>query len=360
MPVAVDADDAQQVILAFAQHFARVADARPRNLRGVQQPFDARLDLHEGAIIDDADDASFDKLADLVALFHRAPRVGQQLFPAEADALALAVHLENVDLDLLAHAYDLFGVVHALPGQLGDVDQAIGAAQVHEGAKIAPARDAALEHVALVQRLHELFAPPLLPEAIRLPVGEDQPPPPPVHFDHLDGDRLALRLGNALLALLLVHARINESQVRGGDKAAQTAERHQRAAPVVPCNLGLEDLAAVQQLLGADPILVEPRQAERNLQAFGVIDVDDVHGNLVVHGERRPLHGVQLFQVGNLDEAITLQPEIDDNALRPYRDDDRLPDVSDARLFIIVLTEEIFHLLQKISILAYLIFLIHF
>src|SRR5690606_29958880 len=119
LPVTVDANDAQQVILPFAQHLARVADARPRNLRGVQQPLDARLDLYEGAIIDDADDASFDKLADLVALFHRAPRVGQQLFPAEADALALAVHLENVDLDLLAHAHDLFGMVHALPGQLG-------------------------------------------------------------------------------------------------------------------------------------------------------------------------------------------------------------------------------------------------
>src|SRR5690606_19550846 len=31
LPVTVDANDAQQVILPFAQHLARVADARPRN-----------------------------------------------------------------------------------------------------------------------------------------------------------------------------------------------------------------------------------------------------------------------------------------------------------------------------------------
>ena len=76
-------------------------------------------------------------LAHLVLLIHHAPRFRGQPAQAQPDALALFVHVHHVDFDFLAHPHDLAGVLDAMPGQLGKMDQAVGSAQVDECAEIA-------------------------------------------------------------------------------------------------------------------------------------------------------------------------------------------------------------------------------
>ena len=54
----------------------------------------------------------------------------------QRDALAVHVHVEDLDRDLLADLNHLARVVDVLPGQLGDVHEAVHAAEIDEGAEV--------------------------------------------------------------------------------------------------------------------------------------------------------------------------------------------------------------------------------
>jgi hypothetical protein len=76
------------------------------------------------------------------------PRVLLGLLETQRDALAVAVDVEHLDLDGLADLEDLGRVVDVRPGKLGDVDQAVDAVEVDEGAEVDDVRDLALDDVA--------------------------------------------------------------------------------------------------------------------------------------------------------------------------------------------------------------------
>ena len=63
----------------------------PGHLRDVDQALDARLQLHEGAVVGDVGDAAVELGADRVLGFDAVPRVGLQLLHAERDALGVRV-----------------------------------------------------------------------------------------------------------------------------------------------------------------------------------------------------------------------------------------------------------------------------
>src|SRR3546814_118471 len=96
--------------------------------------------------------------SDLVAARDVVPRILAQLLEAEADAVALLVVLEHAHVELLADFNDFGRMAHALPGHVGDVQQAVDAAQVHERAVVGEVLDHALEHGALDQLLEQLLA----------------------------------------------------------------------------------------------------------------------------------------------------------------------------------------------------------
>jgi hypothetical protein len=78
------------------------------------------------------------------------PGIFAQLLEAQGDAVALAVELEDLDVDLLADFdHDLGRVLDALPGHVGDVQQAVDAAEVDEGAVVGEVLDHALDRPAL-------------------------------------------------------------------------------------------------------------------------------------------------------------------------------------------------------------------
>ena len=76
------------------------------------------------------------------------PRAGRLLLEAQGDLLLLLVHVEDVDLELLVDLDHLVRVGDAAPAHVGDVQQAVDAAQVDEGAELGDVLDDALADLA--------------------------------------------------------------------------------------------------------------------------------------------------------------------------------------------------------------------
>ena len=123
----------------------------PAHLGDVDQAFDARLQLHEGAVVGDVGHGALDAGADRILGLDRLPRIGLQLLHAERDALRLGVDADDLHLHRVADVEDLGGVIDAAPGHVGDVQQAVDAAQVDEGAVVGDVLDETVDHLALLE-----------------------------------------------------------------------------------------------------------------------------------------------------------------------------------------------------------------
>src|SRR5690606_5655484 len=143
-------------LVANLDHLGRVdVLVGPVHLRHVHQALDARLDLDERTVVGDVGDLAEHAGVGRVAAGDVLPRILAQLLEAQRDAVALAVVLEHADLELLADLHHLGRMAHALPRHVGDVQQAVDAAQVDERAVVGEVLDHALEHGALDQLLHQ-------------------------------------------------------------------------------------------------------------------------------------------------------------------------------------------------------------
>ena len=111
----------------------------------------AGLELHKRAIGHDADHLAGHDVARLILLAGDVPGLGLSGLVAQGDTAALGIQLDDLHVDLLTHADDLRGMTHAMPGQIGHVNQAVHAADVHESAEVGQAANNALDHVALMQ-----------------------------------------------------------------------------------------------------------------------------------------------------------------------------------------------------------------
>ena len=70
------------------------------------------------------------------------------MLEAQGDLLAFLVHVDDVDFELLIDLDDLVRIVDAAPAHVGDVEQAVDAAEVHEGAELGDVLDDALANLA--------------------------------------------------------------------------------------------------------------------------------------------------------------------------------------------------------------------
>src|SRR5436189_179142 len=145
--------------------------ARPAHFGDVDQALDPRLELDERAVVRDRDDLALHARAHRVLRGHVLPGVRLQLLQAEADALALPVDVEDLDLDLLPDVHHLGRVRHATIAHVRDVEQSVHAAQIDEGAEVGDVLDQPARH-----RLVRLvgFADPLPdPHEVGLLLRED-------------------------------------------------------------------------------------------------------------------------------------------------------------------------------------------
>src|SRR5262249_26027064 len=74
--------------------------------------------------------------ADWILGFDAIPRISQQLLHAEADALGVRIDLDDLDFHRVAHIEHLARVVDALPAHVGDMQEAVDAAEINERAVI--------------------------------------------------------------------------------------------------------------------------------------------------------------------------------------------------------------------------------
>ena len=79
--------------------------------------------------------------ADRVFELDAFPRIGLELLHAERDALRLRIEADDLHLDGLADMQRLGRMIDAPPGDVGDVQQAVDAAQIDEGAVIGDVLD---------------------------------------------------------------------------------------------------------------------------------------------------------------------------------------------------------------------------
>ena len=127
----------------------------PAHLGDVDQTLDARLQLHEGAVVGDVGDAALELEADRVLRPGAVPRIAHQLLHAERDALRLGVEADDLHLDALADGEGFRRMVDALPGDVGDMQEAVDAAEIDERTVVGDVLDHAVEDLAFGQRAHQ-------------------------------------------------------------------------------------------------------------------------------------------------------------------------------------------------------------
>src|SRR5467141_1084129 len=168
--------------------------AGPAHLGDVDQALDARLELHKCAVIGDRDHLALHPRADRVLGGDVLPRVGQQLLQPQADALALPVDVEDFHLELLADVHHLGGMGHAAVAHVGDVQQAVHAAQIDERPEIGDVLDHALADLPDRQLLHQDVALGLALGLEQHAARHDDVAAPLVQLDDLELEALAEQL----------------------------------------------------------------------------------------------------------------------------------------------------------------------
>src|SRR6266568_3071282 len=130
---------------------------RPAHLADMDEALDALLDLDERAVVGERHHLARHAGADRILLVGAVPRVLLDLLQAQADAFAGGVELEDHHPHFLADLEHLRRVADAAPAHVGDMEQAVDAAQVDEGAVVGEVLHHALQDGALLQVLERLL-----------------------------------------------------------------------------------------------------------------------------------------------------------------------------------------------------------
>ena len=106
----IDAEDFERPGRADGHRFRPSSRATSRGKRGrVRQPFDAGVELHEGAEVRHADHSAGTHLAHLVGRGDRRPRIVLELLQPERDLLRGIVYTQHLHGDLLTGRDDFIG-----------------------------------------------------------------------------------------------------------------------------------------------------------------------------------------------------------------------------------------------------------
>src|SRR6266481_2729664 len=127
----------------------------PRHFRDVDQAFNARLQFDERAVVGDVGDAAGEARIQRVLRLDALPRIVQQLLHAERDTVGLVVDL---DVHGLADGEHFGRVIDPAPGDIGDVQQAVDAAEIDERTIIGDVLDHAVDDLTLFEILHQFLA----------------------------------------------------------------------------------------------------------------------------------------------------------------------------------------------------------
>src|SRR5262249_17390242 len=123
--------------------------------------------------------------ADRILRLDALPRIIKELLHAERDAVRFVIDLDDLDLHLLADIEHLGWVIDTAPGNVGDVQQPVDAAEIDEGAIVRDVFHDAVDDLALFEVLDQfltLLGPRLFQDGA---AWDDDIATAPTHFEDL-------------------------------------------------------------------------------------------------------------------------------------------------------------------------------
>src|ERR1051326_4549935 len=129
----------------------------PRHLGDMDYTFDAPVELHECAVVDEAHDFALQAGPDGILVCDRVPRVGHDLLHSERNALALGVEFEDHDLNVVPYLHHLGGMADAAPRHVTDMEDAVDAAEIDERAVARDVLDRSFENNAFFENFKDLL-----------------------------------------------------------------------------------------------------------------------------------------------------------------------------------------------------------
>ena len=285
-------------------------------LGDVDQALDAVLDAHERTERDELGDLARDDLTDGVGPGEVLPRVLLRRLQRQGDTLAVHVDVEHLDGDLLADLDDLGRVVDVLPGQLGDVDETVDAAEVHERTEVDDRGHDAGADLALLELLEER----------RAHLGLGLLEPGTARQDHVVAVLVELDdLGLDLLAdVRLEVADATHLDERGGQEAAQADVEDESTLDDLDDGAGDDAVLFLDLLDRAPGALVLRTLLGQDQTAFLVLLLEDEGLDLVA--DLDDLAGVDVVLDGQLargDDALGLVADVEQDLVPVDLDDAR-------------------------------------
>jgi len=281
----------------------------------VDEALDALLQLDEGAVVGDRHHAATHDAVLGVLLLDVFPGVALQLLQAQADALALLLEVEHLDVDLVADLHHLAGMLHAAPAQVGDVQQAVDAAEVDERTEVGDVLDDAAANLALLQLGDEVL---LLGLALLLEhdaAADHHVPTPLVLLDDAAVDVLAdqvLQVGD------LTQGHLGPRQER-----VHTPQLHDQATLDATIDRAGDDLVLLVGHLDLVPDLEEigPLLGQGD-QPVLVLELLQEHVVLIAGRE----FDAAEFVEG--DDALALETDVEQHLVLAYLDHDAAQDLA--------------------------------
>ena len=299
----VDVEHHDLHLVADVHHLGRVdVLVGPVHFGNMDKALDALLYFREAAVVGEVGDGGEDPGAYRVAAGQLHPRVVPQLLHAQAHAAFLPVELEDADVHLVADIHHFAWMADAPPSHVGDVQQAVNAAEIDEGAVVGQVLDDALEVLALLQggqqRLPLLAVLPLQHGA----PGDDHVVALLVQLDDAELQWLALQMGGV--------AQGPDIDQGAGQKGANLLDVHRKAALDLAVDGAGDDFGVfkgvLQRLPSLRPFGLLPRQAGF---APAVVHHLQRHLDLVAQGQGERAVLVEELALGN--DAFGLQAGVD-------------------------------------------------
>jgi hypothetical protein len=243
------------------------------------------------------------------------PGVFRQLTDGQADAFLVAVNIDNFDPDFLPDFEDFAGMLDTFPGEFREVNEAVRAVDVDEGAEIGQTGDTASVGLANFQFGDDALFNGLAGFGAGGALRQDQAAAFAVHFHDANGDRVADHFCPALFGRIAGrHGATRGADLRGRHKAAQSANGDDQAALVEASYFAFNDFFLGKHALHVFPghLLLGALEREHNV-AVVVLGVDDVDRDGLPHRERGALLGGKRFQFTARDNAFGLGADTDKN-----------------------------------------------
>ncbi len=130
----------------------------------------------------------------MILLVHQSPWVWLKAFDAEANPFPFVVQMQYIHVNFVTHFHHFARMSYPMPGELGDMHQAIGASQVDKGPEMTQAGNDAPSNFTFAELVHKLFLLPLTPLASCRPLRKNQASATAVDLNNLQRQCLAYEL----------------------------------------------------------------------------------------------------------------------------------------------------------------------